>query len=212
MLLQRPASAYFSLYSRVRWLGPCSNDSGSGAGGLVVRELTSGAGVALGLYCSSAGLQLGVWQDTLTRVYNQSLALAPGAAVHLRLDVDLTRSQAWWSADGVTWAWLRAGDIFANTECVLAAGPAPDSPPAATRPSRRRADAAPPRARVGRYAFGYSSTKISTTLGFTTFHPGLWAGDGADADNAVHFDYWRYVDNEVDAPSCAVPAEPAQPD
>lgn len=196
LLLQRPTSAYFSLEAKLTWVGPCDASGGSGGGGILARELTSGAGVALGLSCrpeaaagpSPPSLHLDVVQDGRNRVYSTPFNASGGSpTVLLRLDVDLVRAQAWWrKTEAAPWEWLAPGSVFSDAQ----------------------------------YAFGYESTRMAWEAVhgprgewrnenvFTTLYPGLWAGDGSDAASFVDFEYFRFADNERFAGQVQVEVDP----
>ena len=77
MLLQRPTAAYYTLTSKLRWVGECSSSVGDGAhGGVIARELNSGSSAAVGLMCKNGTLSVAYWQDTLNLV--DSVPLQPG--------------------------------------------------------------------------------------------------------------------------------------
>eukprot|EP00966_Prymnesium_polylepis_P054203 1253054-Prymnesium_polylepis.2 len=80
--------------------------------GLIARELNSGNGAAVAIVCDAdvGGMRLAAFQDTLNLVW-QSPFVLNASTVHLRLDVDLVKTQAWWSPTGQpgSWAALMAG-------------------------------------------------------------------------------------------------------
>ena len=203
LLLQRPTAAYYRIEAQLRWpasstvrgvdgAAGCENEGASA--GLIARELNSGQGVAVGLWCNDSGLKIAAWQNTLNLLH--ALPLPPNTTLHggqasyeilLRIDIELVLAQVWYSlSGGAHWEALPALDTSSS--------------------------------RGNEMTFEYVSTlmgwqavgpdpaawdhvdKSAPTDAFTTLHPGLFAGGGATQsgkDSSVMFDYFRYTDNEV---------------
>ena len=112
LLLQRPTSSYFTIETKLTWVGGCGNTSGSassnggggGHAGLIARELTSGSSVAIGVFCDAlaGGLRLALWQDTLNLIWASPTTFAADEALFFKLNLDLVRAQGWWSQTGAS--------------------------------------------------------------------------------------------------------------
>jgi len=172
MLLQRPTSAYHTVETRMRWVGPCAK---SGHGGIISRELNSGSGCAAGLVCKDGQLSVTVWQDTFFQLWTKNISTRE---VYIRLDVELVRVRAWYSVDGKSWDWISPNSVFTNPEMSYWQ-----------------------QATVIAWGSAHLPGDVwANDLQFTTAHPGLFAGNST-SESAVEFDYFRYIDNEVSAPS-----------
>ena len=209
LLLQRPTASYFSLETRLHWLGGCTRTSGPGRAGLIARELNSGSGVAAALVCdpSAGALRLAAFQDTLNTVWVSPFALN-STAVHLRLDVDLLKAQAWWSPTGEPGSWssmegtgrsegrnptghTESAFIYTTTRIgweLVHAGPG-----AQQSPSRGLPVSGTDTLEGGGITTANQWREVDQ---FTTLHPGIFAGGALDAANVAEFEYFRYTDNE----------------
>lgn len=201
LLLQRPTSAYFSLETHVEWVGDCgpkgkTPSAGSGHAGIIVRELNSGSGAAVGLKCDpQSGLRVVFWQDTLNEAWVSPFTLNT-SAVHLKLDVDLVKTQAWWSDTGIFGSWSalvgegdrEQGFTYTSTRLVWELVHTASN---GTLPSRGA-----PSGDGGEGGARTTANSWTQADSFTTLHPGLFAG-GSTSGNAARFDYWRFTDHEV---------------
>lgn len=118
MLLQRPTAAYYRIETKLIWAaGGDGNESSScgnpgASAGLIVRELNSGQGLAVGLTCNTTtgSLHVAAWQNTLHLLHSLPLpfSAADGASdgagasreILLRIDVELVLVQVWFSLNG----------------------------------------------------------------------------------------------------------------
>ena len=120
LLLQRPTSSYFTIETKLKWLGGCGGNTsssegsgwlqsrgGSGHAGLIARELTSGSSVAIGVICDAAagGLRLALWQDTLNLIWTSPTTFGADEPMFFKLNLDLVRAQGWWSSTGEPQSW-----------------------------------------------------------------------------------------------------------
>jgi hypothetical protein len=102
LLLQRPTAAYYTLDTKVTWNGDCDASNTGAHAGLIARELSSGSGGAVGLWCdgSSSLPSVAFWQDTANRMAVQRVN---SSEIYLKLDVNLMTATGWWSYDNRTW-------------------------------------------------------------------------------------------------------------
>ena len=197
LLLQRPTSSYFTLQTQMRFTAACGAGSHFHAG-LIARELNTGSGVACGVRCNATGggAQLAVWQDNLNLVWASPFVLTT-PVVHLRLDLDLVKAQAWWSPDGSPGSWSafmgsgfgEGGFTYSTTRLTwnfVHAGPGEQQFPSQGTPIGHATSEGGGLTTANEWYYADS---------FTTQHPGLFAGGGG-ANDVAEFNYFDYTDNE----------------
>lgn len=201
LLLQRPTSSYFTIETKLTWVGGCggnTSSNASGHAGLIARELTSGSSVAIGVFCDAdaGGLRLAMWQDTLNLIWVSPTTFSDSEPLFFKLNLDLVRAQGWWSQTGTPQSWKgmfargTRTNHYTGTRLVweeVHAGPGENQWPSEGKPAGGGGEG------------GRTSTANlwRQADAFTTMHPGLFAGGGTSMTNAAHFAYWRYTDHEV---------------
>ena len=123
-LMQRQISSYFSITTKLQWVGQCSAGSGGGSGGLIVREHSTRHGAALGFLCENATgkVKIGFWasaeedapEPLELRLSRPLAGNSSDTVCYLKLVVNLVRNEAYWSLDGHSWEWMQPGSMTPN--------------------------------------------------------------------------------------------------